>query len=324
MRDVFVTGATGLVGSYLVKDLLENNYSVTASKRELSSFQFVEEFKDQVNWVELDVTNIDDTISLFEQQQFDIVIHAAAVIDVSKVGSDKTFKINVKGTENLVNVCLESDKKPTFVFVSSISAVGDPVVGNVVKESDKWNNDIIHSTYAESKYYSELEVWRGMEEGLDVLVLNPAVILGVGSIDRGSGRLISYAKSRRKWILDGDFNYVDVRDVTGIIIKLIDKKVINTRFILSSGQVAYKDFFEECGRVFNVKAPSKILPISFLRVICKFGELMKFFGFSFSFDDSFYQMVLSKKSYSSDKIKEVLPGFTFRSLRESLAHISER
>jgi dihydroflavonol-4-reductase len=249
---IFITGANGLIGSFIVRELLKKKIRPRCLKRSTSDLFLLEDVSNQVDWVEGNLLDIPGLDLLF--QGVDTVIHAAAVVSFNPENYDIMYKTNVEGTANLVNIALNKNIKK-FLFVSSIASLGKSKKYNIIDETAQWEEGEGMSFYAKTKYLSELEVWRGTEEGLNAVVINPTIVLGPGDWRKGSTRLFKYAFEEHTFFPRGNINFVDVRDVAQIAIKLIDRDIKNERFILNAGNVSYKEFFEKAAREFSKKPP---------------------------------------------------------------------
>ncbi len=251
---VFVTGATGLVGSFVCRELLKQGSAITALYREESDFALVADIKDKIEWVKgdiLDMSVLEKVVAKAEK-----VIHAAAVISFHKRDLGLMLKTNVEGTSNLINVCLR-DNVSQFVYVSSVAALGRTKASKRINENNKWEYSSYNSGYALSKYLAELEVWRGREEGLKVAVVNPSIVLGPGDWDKGSTTLFKYVYDKKSFYPTGSINYIDVRDLVSIILKLMNGNIDGERYIVNAGQMKYKEVFEKIATRFETRAPSK-------------------------------------------------------------------
>lgn len=252
---IFVTGGTGLVGSHLLFELIQTGSEVKAMKRESSDLQQVHKvfsyyskdadtFFRKIKWVEgdlLDYFNIEKIIG-----DADEVYHCAAIVSFDSSERGKMIRNNVEGTSNLVNACLEK-KVNKFCHVSSIAALGKTENGNPVNEETKWIPSRKHSGYSESKFFSEVEVWRGIEEGLNAVIVNPTIILGPGNWGRGSSRFFSTIHKGLNYYTRGITGYVSVQDVIKAMVLLMDdknfEKCKNQRFLLNAEDLSYQEFF---------------------------------------------------------------------------------
>ena len=251
----FVTGATGLLGSRLVYDLLLSGRKVIALKRKNSDLHLVNRYLKEngfnIEWVEGDVIDIFSFIEKLSQA--DEVYHCAAAVEFDTRNSDYIYKVNVEGTANIVNAALEAGTKK-LCHVSSVAAIGTPEKNGVLKEDD-WKDVNKNSGYALSKFQAEREVWRGIAEGLNAVIVNPVVILGPGDWKVDSSKIIALIAKGLKFFTKGNISLVDVKDVSSIMIKLMDQNVFSERFIISAGTFSYKEFFKEVSTCLGIEAP---------------------------------------------------------------------
>ncbi len=255
---IFVTGGTGLLGSYILRLLVRSGYKVTAICRASSSKVLVRDVENQVNWVNgdiLDVPFLYDTIA-----KVDKVIHAAAFISFSKKDRAKMMEINATGTANVINACLENNTQK-LIHISSISAIGRSKNKQHIDEKSKWEGGKINSDYGISKYLSEQEVWRGIAEGLNAAILNPSVILGGGFWESGSCQLFQKVWNGLKFYPLGTTGYVDVRDVAKAALLLLESNICSERFILSGENLSYQNLFNQIASGFKKPVPKyKVTP----------------------------------------------------------------
>lgn len=250
-NNIFVTGGTGLVGSYIVKELLQQGYKPHVLVRDPQSLGLLEPMATQVNLIKGNV--IDAALLAEEIPKHDLVIHSAAIVSYAPHRFDEMYQINVEGTRNVVNECNASNKR--LIHISSVAAIGSNDKG-IVDESGKWNDSDIKTYYSKTKYLSELEVWRAIEEGLKAIIFNPSVVLGAGDMEKSSTKLFSYVSNKGKYYSAGNLNYVDVTDVAQIVVAAIHKEQYSgKRYILNAGHVTYKEFFEKIAKLLNVKPP---------------------------------------------------------------------
>jgi len=249
---IAVTGATGLLGSYIVRKLCETNIAFVALKRNGSDTSLLNDLKEKITWRDADITN---PVSL-EEAFADVtgVIHAAAYVSFNPRKAKTIFQINTEGTRNVVNACLVNNIK-RLLHVSSVSALGRQKGQTILSEENKWLGNSINSTYGESKYKAELEVFRGQEEGLSTVIVNPSVILGFSNWDKSSAQLFKYAWKQRPFYIDGSLNYVDVRDVADASLQLFNSTIEGERFIISAGSIPFKKFFDTVAQGFQKKGP---------------------------------------------------------------------
>ncbi len=275
MSRILITGASGLLGSAIAHQLVEEGDVVFALCRPNSDLSLLESVKSNLTILEgdiLDVYSIEETLN----HGIDYVIHAAAIVSFAPKDRNQMFKTNVEGTANLVNVCLNKKIKK-LCFISSIAAIGRPNNGDtIVDENQKWEDSPLNSNYAKSKFQAELEVWRGQAEGLDVVVVNPSIILGEGDWYKSSTKLFKYVFDSHKYYTKGDINFVDRKDVVEIVCKLTKSEIKNEKFILNGGTISYHDFFAKIAQQFNKKAPKRVLSDVLVGVLWRLEAIRAF------------------------------------------------
>lgn len=275
---VFLTGITGLLGNEIAEQLLHKGYQVRALIRDIR--------KAKLHHLNLEYVqgNLDDVLGLSELTQgFDYLIHAAAVVSFAPKDRDILYKSNVEGTANIVNVCLENKIKK-LCYISSIAAFGRPPLVEMKKmdrvdidENQKWSHSETNSNYAITKHLAELEVWRGYEEGLEMVIVNPSIILGEGDWNRSSAELFKYVYDQRPFFPEGYLNYVDVRDVTNAAIQMVESEISGERYCLSAGMISYKVFFDKIAERFQKRKPWFKVTSSLMSLIWRFEAFKSFF-----------------------------------------------
>lgn len=262
---VFVTGGTGLLGSHLLLQLIKEGVSVKALIREksninnvLSTFSYYitnpDEAFSKIEWVNGDLMDYDSILNILNEVKE--VYHVAALVSFNLKEKQEILNINVNGTANIVNAALETGVKK-LCFVSSSSAIGKPAEGVLADENTIWKSRKGNSVYGISKFQSELEVWRSIEEGLNAVIVNPTIIIGPGNWNRGSSSIFSSVQKGMKYYTNGTTGFVDVRDVVQCMITLMKSEFSGERFILSEDNYSYKDIITMIANALNVKAPYK-------------------------------------------------------------------
>ena len=260
---VLITGATGLVGSHLALNLLENNENVRAIYRTVSSIEktkslfalYKKEFLfEKIEWVQADVTDIPSLEIAFANMEY--VYHCAALISFDPKDEKQLRKVNIEGTANIVNFCLEYDIKK-LCYVSSIAALGDlKEHETIVNEETDWNPEKPHSDYAISKYGAEIEVWRGYQEGLPIIIVNPGVILGPGFWKTGSGEIFTKVQKGLLFYTKGITGFVTVNDVVKIMSQLMKSKINGERYSVIAKNISFEKILTTIAKTLNVKSPS--------------------------------------------------------------------
>ena len=249
---VFVTGGTGFLGAHLIYHLLSNGKHVRALKRETGNlllfnriFSFYQSSPEQLpgklEWVNGDLLNVGQLDELISNDISELY-HTAAMVSFQPQDKSEMMRTNIAGTANLVNVSFNKNIRK-LCHVSSIAAIGRGENQKTIDENTLWKASRRNSTYAVSKYGAEREVWRGMEEGLPVVIINPSVILGPGETKSGTGKMISVVLKGLKFYSEGCNGFVDVRDVVKIMKQLTESGISGERFIVSAENLTYKEVF---------------------------------------------------------------------------------
>ena len=249
---VLVTGATGFVGSYLVRLLLKKGLTVRALRRTTSNMALIADVADQVEWAEADVTDLGALEDAFEGVTH--VCHCAAVVSFHPKDANKMMKINIEGTKNIVNLCLDFGVKK-LVYVSSIAALGRAANRPHLDESCKWVESKGNSRYALSKYGAEMEVQRGIAEGLSAAIVSPSVIVGSQYWDEGMAGFFKKMDEGLKFCPSGGSGFVDVRDVVRFMALLLDCDISGERYILNSDNLSHRQFFGLIAKELGVPSP---------------------------------------------------------------------
>lgn len=319
---VLVTGGTGLVGAHLLLHLVENGEVVRAIYRNLTTIEKTkllfslakkELLFEKIEWI---LGNINDVPSLevvFENIEY--VYHCAALISFDQKEEALVRKVNIEGTANIVNFCIAKNIKK-LCYVSSIAALGDLKENeNSITEKTEWNPEKFHSDYAISKYGAEMEIWRGQQEGLNVVIVNPGVILGPRIWEQGSGAFFNKIKNGFPFYTKGTTGFIAVTDVAKIMIQLMKSDIKNERFTLVAQNISFQDLFNSIADGLNVKRPS--IYISPLLTII-FSKLDWFLSTVFrkkrTLTKATANSSFSKNDYSNQKIKEIL-GIKFLDIR---------
>jgi len=323
---VFLTGSTGLVGGHLIVRLHQSGKNIRALVRTTSAFdqlrlickfyqQSFEELYDSVDWV---YGNTLDFVGLSELLQgVDEVYHCAAVVSFNSKNRKELLQTNIQGTANMVDASLQCGVRQ-FCFISSIGALGSAEKGEFINEKTPWKNDGKASAYSESKFRSELQAWRAYNEGLNVVIVNPGVILGPGAPDKGSLLLFQAGRKGIPFYTKATTGYVDVRDVCLAATQLMERELFGKHFILVSESVDNRDLFSIIAKEFDAKAPRFEAGKLTLTLAALFSEV---YGFLTKKTPQItWETVKSAQKtqkYSSELIRKTL-NFEFIPLRQTI------
>ncbi|MBO0931289.1 NAD-dependent epimerase/dehydratase family protein [Fibrella aquatilis] len=322
-----VTGATGLIGSHVVRYLLALGRPVSALYRPENGYGLLTDVADQLIWHEgdlLDIPSLEDAI----RPGCD-VIHCAAIVSFIAKDRARMEQINVEGTANVVNVCLQAGIRK-LAYLSSVAALGRPESKHVdskgvttLTEDQKWEESPLNSAYAKTKYRAELEVWRGSAEGLPVVMVNPSVVLGQGDWTRSSTQLIKYAYDEKRFYTEGDINYVDVLDVAEAIVKLLHSEVVNERFILNAGVLPYRDFLNRLAQALGKRPPTIRVPPGLATVLARVEAVRSWLtGKAPLITPETARGASHHYYYPGNRITQVI-DFQYRALEETLVRVAK-
>lgn len=320
---VLVTGGTGFLGSYILKQLVESGYRVRALKRSDKSLPWIPAGTlDTIEWVNGDVL---DVVALQDAMEgVDAVVHSAAIVSFVKKDRKEMYKVNVDGTANVVNMALEKGVR-RLVHISSVAALGRTMGGGHVNEEKKWEESKANTNYAISKYKAELQVWRGIGEGLDAVILNPSTILGYGDWHSSSCAIFKNVYEGFKWYSPGINGFVDVEDVAKATIALMESNISEQRYIVNGDTWAFKKLQDTMADAFGKKRPSR-QTTPFLMAIAWRLEMIKslFTGKRPLLTKESARVAQSQTWFENDKIRRDLPGFSFTPLEETIKKACEK
>jgi nucleoside-diphosphate-sugar epimerase len=314
-KTVLVTGATGLIGSFVVRLLLQQGATIHALRRQSSTPLLLEGLDEQIHWHEGDVLDVDSLEAAMEGVQS--VIHCAATVSFHPRDHAHMFKVNVEGTANVVNVALTTGIED-FCFVSSVAALGRKKGQMLIDESNQWEASPLNSQYAQSKHLAEMEVWRGIAEGLSAVIVNPSVVLGPGELDKSSTQLFNYVYTQKPFYIDGYLNYVDVRDVATSILLLLARQIRGERFVVSAGTITYLEMFGYMAETLGKKAPRIKVNGRMAGIAWRLASLQSWFtgGRPFITRET-AQIAQNSFTFDNQKIKKRL-DYQFKSAQEAI------
>jgi nucleoside-diphosphate-sugar epimerase len=314
---IFVTGGTGFLGSYILQELVLQGKPVRALRRNLTvPFYIHPGLLDKISWVQGDILDVNGLME--NMAGCDKIIHAAGMVSFNPSDKKKLFQLNIEGTANLVNAAIETGIAD-LVHVSSVSALGRHDDTTLIDEEKKWIGNDGQSNYGISKYYSEMEVWRGMGEGLSPLIVNPSTLLGYGDWNQTSCGLFKTAYRAFPWYMNGSSGFTDVRDTARAIIALMDRGIRNERFIISAENRTYREIFNWMAHGFGKKQPSKKAGPFFAGIAWRMEKLRSTFSRHKPLITRESVSIASRRSsYDNRKLLKALPAFRFRSLEDSI------
>jgi dihydroflavonol-4-reductase len=252
---IVVTGGTGFIGAYVIRDLVNAGYSVKATRRSQHLPAFIDKkIFDKVQWFDTDIFDVEGLEMAMENA--DAVVHCAAKVSFAEKDRGEIFHTNIEGTANVVNTAIEKNIQ-RFIYVSSVAAIGRRKDGSLVNENAKWVSSKLHTSYSISKHNAEMEVWRGIAEGLNAVIVNPSTVLGYGDWNSSSSAIFKNAYNEFPWYTNGINGFVDVEDVAKAIVSLLSSNVHSERFILNGDNWSYRKLFDTIADAFGKKKPYK-------------------------------------------------------------------
>lgn len=310
---VFVTGGTGFLGSYILRELVSKGYQVRALRRGNKEPNWIpRDILDKVEWVEGDVL---DVVSLADGMEgADYVIHSAAVVSFFKKERSMMYQVNVDGTANVVNTALELGIKK-FVHISSVAALGRKENGNHVNEDTKWEESRLNTHYAKSKFKAELEAWRGSGEGLPTVILNPSTILGYGDWHSSSCAIFRSAFDEFPWYTPGINGFVDVEDVARAAVALMESPISEKRFVVCGDNWPFRQLFDTMADGFGKKRPHRATSPLLVSIAWRMEKIKSLFtGKKPLLTRESARVAQSRTFFEHDRILAALPGFQFTPL----------
>ncbi len=327
---ILVTGGTGLVGAHLLYKLSLTESKIRAIYRSENKIEktrhvfhyFTEDVEtlfNKIEWIEADILDVPKLEEAY--QGITKVYHAAALVSFDPNDYYKLRKTNIEGTANIVNLCI-SNQIEKLCYVSSIATLGKEE-NEIITEMTEWNPNDDNSVYAITKYGAEMEVWRGTQEGLNTVIVNPGIILGGGFWKLGSGALFRKIHKGMAYYTKGLLGYVDVNDVVNGMVKLMNSDIRNERYIMVADNWSFKDFSIMVANKLNVNPPKKEVKPWQLQLAWRLDWLNYFFKRKYrKFTKQMAKSVMNNSEFSSEKLKSALK-FEFKSIEESISETCE-
>ncbi len=310
---ILVTGGAGLLGKALIQQLLQTGKQVRAiyNKTPVTGFNGVhlQQFQCDI----LDVIGLEEAM-----QGVDEVYHCAAIVTFNPRRRQEMYKINIEGTANVVNAALDAGIKK-MVYVSSVAALGRIRENEMINETMNWTEQTSNSAYGQSKYMAEMQVWRGIGEGLNALIVNPVIILGPGDWNSGSSKIFKSVYDEFPWYANGSSGFVDVRDVAKAMIELMNSDITAERFIISAENRSYADVFNMIANAFGKKRPYRQVTPALAKIVWRLEAIKSFFtGKDPLITKETAATALARVKFDNSKLKRFLPGFTYHSIEDTI------
>jgi dihydroflavonol-4-reductase len=315
---ILVTGATGFLGSEVVIQLAKEGKSVRCTKRTNSIIPAIlTPFCNQIEWIDADILDVFQLEDAFEGVMQ--VYHCAAWVSLKRADQKAMIRTNVTGTANLVNLCLQQGAR--LIHVSSVAAIGLAKPVDLITENHHLDLATENDGYAISKLESEMEVWRGIAEGMDAVIVNPSIIIGANAGTGGSGQLFETVRKGLKIYTSGSSGLVDVQDVAKCMISLMSKDIHAERFIISAENWDYKHLTTEIANGLGLKPPTIHATPWMMGLAWRLAAVAAALtGKDPWIDKVSAQAATTTRNYDNSKIKKAI-GFEFKPLSVSIREV---
>ena len=315
---ILVTGATGFLGAEIALQLARQHTAIRCTRRKTSVIpEILKPYNAYITWVDadmLDIYALEDALQGITQ-----VYHCAAWVSLKTADKQAMIRTNVEGTANLVNACIAAGCR--LVHVSSVEAIGAARPGELITEQHYLDETGSHDGYAISKLESEMEVWRGIAEGLDAVIVNPAIIIGPNAGTAGSGALFETVRKGLKVYTSGSIGFVDVADVALCMVLLMNSDIKAERFIVSAENRDYKSLTVQIARCFNIKPPTVLAKPWMMGLAWRAAALVSALTGKPPFIDKVSaQSANHQRNFDNGKIKRAI-GINFRPVDQSITEV---
>lgn len=311
---VLVTGGTGFLGAYIIRELVEKGHKVRAIRRNSSTTPFFipAYIFEKVEWFSADIL---DVVGLAEAMEgADTVIHSAAKVSYNPDDKKEVYQINIDGTANAVNVALERDIR-RFVYISSVAALGRTLNGDHVNEEKPWEEKHANSHYAFSKHKAEMEIWRAIGEGLNAVIVNPSTIIGYGDWNSSSCAIFKSIYNEFPYYTNGINGFVSVEDAAKATVQLMESDISGERFIVNADNWSFQQLFNAIADGLHKKHPSRFVTPFTAAVAWRYEKLKTLFSGKRSLlSKESARIAQTKTFFDNHKLLTSLPGFSFTSL----------
>ncbi len=312
--NIVVTGASGLLGTHFLQQLAPMQVAITATYRNTPP-TFLHK---NILWQQIDLLDVDATYKLISQA--DQVYHCANQVSFEGDGEELLHN-NLSTTANIVNACLEF-KIAKLLFVSSVAAIARLNQAKLITEDTPWVYNENISKYGLSKYKAEMEVWRGVTEGLSAIIINPSIILTEGNWQKSSAQIFKSAYKEFPFYTMGVNGFVDVVDVVSAGIQLMQSTITNQRFIINQGNYSYKEILTLIANAFNKKPPKHEVKKWMSNLIWPFFAIKKMlFNTPALITKETAQTAHSIYKFNNQKLLNALPNFLYTPLQISINRI---
>lgn len=325
---ILVTGGSGLIGTHLLIQLTAENVKIRAVYRDSNKliqarkvFEFylnsgAEEAWNKIEWVQCDILDLVGLKDAFQGVQF--VYHCAALVSYQRADFSKLIRINRQGTANMVNLSLEA-KVHKFLHVSSTAVFTSPEDGSLINEQTKWKDSTENSGYSISKYSAEKEVWRGIEEGLNAVIINPSVVIGAGNWDESSLTIFRTVAKGFPFYTKGGNAFVDARDLANCMVLLQKSDALGERFLCTGTNLSFRTLFTKIAQELQVSPPNYFANPFLSGIAWRISVFLNALGWKQSLNKDTASTAQRISLYDSSKIQKKF-NFQFRTIDDSISN----
>jgi len=318
---ILITGATGFLGSELAVYLAKQETTICCIKRKTSVIpNILFPYQNKIRWIDADLLNYGELENAFKD--ITQVYHCGAWVSFKEADRASVIDNNVQGTANVVELCKQQGVR--MVHVSSVAAVGLAKQGELITEDHQFNQNTRHDGYATSKFESEAEVWRGINDGLNAVIVNPSIIIGTNAGKKGSGEIFETLRKGMLFYTTGGNGFVDAEDVVKCMVLLMSSGITGQRYIINNENISYKNLSSKITKAFKKPSPKILLMPWALELAWRGAAVWSIVtGKSPAIDKTTARSVSSSYYYDTSKIRKAIP-IEFKPLDQSIIEICER
>ncbi len=313
---IAITGASSQLGQYLSSILLKNGEQLKLLSKDPDQFSNFNSFATQFEVIEGDVTDVSSLELLMDGVEY--VYHLEEQFDFSDMHKNHLFKVNVEGTENVINAALEYGVKKVLLKSSNL-AIGDTREGDAFSEVSKWNEMELSTTYGWSKHLAEREMWRGNVEGVDILIVNSGKALLPGDWPKTWQPFFSTFYDNGKCVPSGKLPFISAIDLVRVMHDLMNGDIANEQFLVFSHQLNYKELVQMIAKSTDISEPEVEIPdVALLNKARR--QKFKFWknnNGTAKLSGSMVKLLTDKREFTNEKLKEVYTN-GFQDLDETI------
>ncbi|MBD2136292.1 NAD-dependent epimerase/dehydratase family protein [Anabaena sp. FACHB-1237] len=253
---VFITGATGFIGSHIVRLLLKQGYKITALVRDQSNLNNLQGLK-----IDIVKSDLNDPKIAEKMQGCQYLFHVAAHYSLWQKDRDLLYSYNVEGTRNILTAAQQAGIEKT-IYTSSVAAIGVGKPGEIVDETHQSPVEKLIGDYKKSKFLAEKIALEKAQQGQNIVIVNPTSPIGALDIKpTPTGDIIlRFLRRQMPGYVDTGLNFIDVEDVAWGHLLALEKGKVGDRYILGNQNLTLKQLLEKLSEITNIPAPKTVIP----------------------------------------------------------------